>query len=57
MEAADYCPGKVGKNWDWLDKVNGLGVGVRGKGRKVSEPWARLGVRKRHELLEKSLEQ
>lgn len=57
MEAADYCPGKVGKNWDWLDKVNGLGVGVRGKGRKVSEPGARLGVRKRHELLEKSLEQ
>lgn len=57
MEGADYCLRKVGKNWDWLDKVNGLGVGVRGKGRKVSEPGARLGVGKRHELLGKILGQ
>ena len=56
MEAA-IAWGKVGKNWDWLDKVSRLGVGVRGKGRRVSERGTRLGAGKRHELLEKNLEQ
>lgn len=29
--------------WDWLDEVNELGVGVRGEGRRVSEPQCQVG--------------